>query len=108
MSCSIHILAERLPARGGRSLIHHEQGLILLFDIDGELHAIDDSCPHAGASLFSGRLEGRWLQCPAHGLRFDLGTGCPAGIKGFGLRRHGISWIGGECHVVLADQEATA
>lgn len=108
MSCSIHIPAERLPARGGRSLIHHEQGLILLLDIDGELHAIDDSCPHAGASLFSGRLDGRWLQCPAHGLRFDAATGCPAGIKGFGLRRHGISWIAGECHVVIADEEVSA
>ncbi|MBG6289268.1 MULTISPECIES: Rieske (2Fe-2S) protein [Pseudomonas] len=108
MSGVVRIPAERLPARGGRSLFHHENGIFLLFDIDGELHAIEDSCPHAGASLFSGRLDGPWLQCPAHGLRFDLATGCPAGIKGFGLRRHGISWIAGECHVVIADQEVPA
>lgn len=108
MNAVLHIPAERLPARGGRSLFHHEQRIILLFNVDGELHAIDDSCPHAGASLFSGRLEGRWLQCPAHGLRFDLASGCPAGIKGFGLRRHGISWIDGECHVVISDQEVPA
>lgn len=90
MSGVVRIPAERLPARGGRSLFHHENGIFLLFDIDGELHAIEDSCPHAGASLFSGRLDGPWLQCPAHGLRFDLATGCPAGIKGFGLDRKSV------------------
>lgn len=108
MSCSIRIPAERLPARGGRSLIHHDKGIILLFDVDGELHAIDDRCPHAGASLFSGRLDGRWLQCPAHGLRFDLATGCPAGIKGFGLKRYEIKWRADACYVVAARQEVPA
>ncbi len=108
MSCSIRIPADRLPARGGRSLLHQEKGILLLFDVDGELHAIDDRCPHAGASLFSGRLDGRWLQCPAHGLRFDLATGCPAGIKGFGLQRYEIEWHADECYVVMARQEATA
>ncbi|MFR0690316.1 Rieske (2Fe-2S) protein [Enterobacterales bacterium AE_CKDN230030158-1A_HGKHYDSX7] len=108
MSGAIHIPAERLPARGGRSLFHHEKGIVLLFDVEGELHAIDDRCPHAGASLFSGRLDGRWLQCPAHGLRFDLNTGCPAGIKGFGLRRHEVQWRGGECHVLICDEQVPA
>ena len=108
MSCTVRIPAERLPVRGGRSLFHHPQGIILLFDIDGQLHAVDDRCPHAGASLASGRLDGRWLQCPAHGLRFDLASGCPAGIEGFGLRRHAIEWRAGECHVRIADQEGPA
>ncbi|MFV3371706.1 Rieske (2Fe-2S) protein [Pseudomonas sp. NY15435] len=108
MNGLIRIPADRLPARGGRSLLHHEKGIILLFDVDGELHAIDDRCPHAGASLFSGRLDGRWLQCPAHGLRFDLASGCPAGIKGFGLQRYAIEWHADECYAVMARQEVPA
>jgi nitrite reductase/ring-hydroxylating ferredoxin subunit len=108
MSCSIRIPADRLPPRGGRSLLHHAKGILLLFDVDGELHAIDDRCPHAGASLFSGRLDGRWLQCPAHGLRFDLASGCPAGIKGFGLQRYEVEWRADECYVVMARQEVPA
>ncbi|WP_423907146.1 Rieske (2Fe-2S) protein [Caballeronia sp.] len=28
-------------------------------------------CPHNGALLASGQLEGRVLRCPAHGMRFD-------------------------------------
>ena len=46
-------------------LLHTERGLF----------ALRNSCPHAGASLANGRLVGQQLQCPAHGLRFDVGTG---------------------------------
>lgn len=101
MSAALRVPGERLPQRGGRSLFHHEKGIVLLFDVDGCLYAIDDRCPHAGASLFTGRLEGRWLQCPAHGLKFDLDSGCPAGIKDFGVRRYPIEWRAGECFVLL-------
>ena len=43
----------------------------VLFNIDGSVSAPDNSCPHNGASLASGQLEGRLLRCPAHGLRFE-------------------------------------
>lgn len=101
MSGALRVPAERLPARGGRSLFHHEKGIVLLFDVEGCLYAVDDRCPHAGASLFTGRLDGRWLQCPAHGLKFDLASGCPAGIKGFGVRRYPVEWRAGECFLLL-------
>ncbi|WP_434034750.1 Rieske (2Fe-2S) protein [Cupriavidus sp. a3] len=57
---------------GQRKLIFINGRSIVLFNIDGTYRAIDNSCPHNGASLASGRLEGSVLQCPAHGLRFDL------------------------------------
>lgn len=103
MSGALHIPSDRLPPPGGRSLFYHEKGIVLLFDVEGSLYAIDDRCPHAGASLCSGRLDGRWLQCPAHGLKFDLVSGCAAGIQGFGVRRYPIEWRGDECFVLLDD-----
>ena len=39
---------------------------------EGTLVAFDNACPHAGSSLYSGKLDGRWLRCPSHGMRFDL------------------------------------
>ncbi len=62
---------DELPP-GQRKLIFIDGKSIVLFNIDGTIHAIDNSCPHNGASLASGKLEGTFLQCPAHGLRFDL------------------------------------
>src|SRR5215467_2960617 len=68
--------------RGKRKLAFVDGRSVVLFNVDGALHAIDNSCPHNGASLASGKLEGNMLQCPAHGLRFDLMTGRMPGSGG--------------------------
>jgi len=40
--------------------------------------AVDDTCPHMGASLADGRLFGGELQCSWHEWRYDRTTGqCP-------------------------------
>jgi nitrite reductase/ring-hydroxylating ferredoxin subunit len=52
---------------------------VALFRVDDAVHAIEDSCPHAGSALGSGRLEGCVVRCPAHGLPFDVSTGCGKG-----------------------------
>lgn len=66
---------EELPP-GTRKLAFVEGRGIVLFNIEGTVYAIENSCPHNGASLAGGQLDGHLLQCPAHGLRFDLSTGC--------------------------------
>ena len=52
---------------------------IALFNIDGKFHAIDDTCPHAGAPLADGRINGCLVTCPWHAIRFDVTTGCMPG-----------------------------
>lgn len=43
---------------------------------DGEKHfAIDDMCPHMGASLATGFLENSCVTCPWHAWRFDIRDG---------------------------------
>src|SRR5690554_6637928 len=44
-------------------------------DADGELYAVDDTCSSADISLADGFVEGRTVECWAHGARFDLATG---------------------------------
>ena len=48
---------------------------VLLANVDGALHAVGDRCPHEGARLSAGRLDGRVVTCPAHGSRFDVTSG---------------------------------
>lgn len=53
---------------------------IALCNVDGKFHAIDDVCPHAGASMSAGPLRGTTLTCPLHGIAFDVTNGaavCP-------------------------------
>ena len=42
---------------------------------DGQLHALEDRCPHQGAALSFGQLEDGLLVCPLHRYRFDPATG---------------------------------
>lgn len=49
---------------------------LAVFRVDGEVFAIADSCPHSGASLSNGKISGHMVACPAHGLKFDVRTGC--------------------------------
>ena len=53
---------------------------VALFNVDGEFFAIDDSCPHQGASLGEGTLHDGRVICPLHSWIFDVRTGqCPRG-----------------------------
>jgi nitrite reductase (NADH) small subunit len=61
---------------GERKRIEVEGERITIFNIDGEYHAIRDTCPHKKtAPLLRGTLDGLGIKCPNHGYRFDLKTG---------------------------------
>jgi len=49
--------------------------LIAVFREAGQFHAIDDMCPHMGASLSGGYLENGIVTCPWHAWRFRLADG---------------------------------
>lgn len=46
-----------------------------VFHIDGEFLAIANECPHAGASLAHGHMEGDVVSCRIHHWRFCLRSG---------------------------------
>ncbi len=54
--------------------------MLALFNVNGTFYSIDDTCPHRGAPLWEGELEGQYVTCPWHGACFDVATGahlCP-------------------------------
>ncbi|MFD0774602.1 bifunctional 3-phenylpropionate/cinnamic acid dioxygenase ferredoxin subunit [Streptomonospora algeriensis] len=66
---------ENLPQ--GESLRVMADVPIALFNADGEIYAVDDTCTHQNASLSEGWLEGCHIECPLHEAAFDLRTGQP-------------------------------
>jgi 3-phenylpropionate/trans-cinnamate dioxygenase ferredoxin component len=48
---------------------------ILLAKVDGKYYAVDNRCPHFGADLSKGRLQGTTIVCPSHRSKFDLRDG---------------------------------
>lgn len=74
---------------------------VAVFSVNGALMAMEDSCPHAGASLGRGRLQGCVVQCPAHGLKFDLRTGCMPGVPSFGVKIYPVKQEEGRFWIAL-------
>jgi nitrite reductase (NADH) small subunit/3-phenylpropionate/trans-cinnamate dioxygenase ferredoxin subunit len=49
--------------------------LIALFRVGNEVFALDDVCPHMGASLSEGEVANGIVTCSWHGWRFRLADG---------------------------------
>ena len=86
-------LAE-LPEGRGRFVCQAGYDLAL-FRFGDTVYAIDDSCPHAGASLSSGRVEGRRVVCRAHGLKFGLEPSPPDAPPMLEPKRHCVRTVDG-------------
>src|SRR5262249_39855143 len=65
---------EDVPEGEGRTV---EAGgeVVAVFREGGQYFAIDDVCPHMGASLGEGQLAGGIVTCPWHAWRFRLADG---------------------------------
>lgn len=65
-------------AEGGVTRVTLGDGTpVAVFKIDGELHAIGDTCSHELASLSEGDVDPDecTVECPKHGATFDIRTG---------------------------------
>ena len=49
--------------------------MVGVYLLDGEYFAINDLCPHMGASLASGHIEDHAVMCPWHAWRFSVKDG---------------------------------
>ncbi|HEX6352943.1 bifunctional 3-phenylpropionate/cinnamic acid dioxygenase ferredoxin subunit [Actinophytocola sp.] len=76
---------------------------IAVFNVDGTLYAIDDTCTHQDASLADGWLEGCFVECPLHASCFDLRTGAPSGLPAKNpVRTHHVVVVDGHIYVDAA------
>ena len=60
------------------------QDLVLFRDDAGRWGLLDRDCPHRGADLAYGRLEGDGLRCPFLGWKFEAEPLQPLAANGFG------------------------
>lgn len=63
-----------IPTDTGK-LVEVEGCEIALFNLNGEIKAINAVCPHQGGPLHEGGLHGDKVMCPWHGWEFDVNTG---------------------------------
>ncbi|HMG30371.1 MAG TPA: non-heme iron oxygenase ferredoxin subunit, partial [Jiangellaceae bacterium] len=53
---------------------------VALIRMDGEIHAVSDTCSHEQVSLSEGEVDDGEIECWQHGSRFDLRSGQPTSL----------------------------
>jgi len=66
-------VSEVPPGKGKQAKVGDKT--LAIFNVNGTFYAIDDTCPHRGAPLSDGELEGHEVTCPWHAAVFDVTTG---------------------------------
>jgi len=70
---------------GAHRLVEHEDLEIGIFNVEGELLAIEDRCSHDDGVLLDGAVDPARcaVECPRHGSWFDLRTGRPLNLPAY-------------------------
>jgi len=89
-----------VPEGTGATFSVDDRLVALFHTIDG-YRAIDDLCPHMGASLGSGALEGTVVSCPWHAWRFDVCSGNWVDNPKLHVASHEVRLEGNEIQVRL-------
>ncbi len=66
---------DEAPEPGGLREVETGSQTICLANIEGELRALDNVCPHRQGPLGQGWIEGQTVVCPWHAWAFDCRTG---------------------------------
>ena len=86
----------------GRGRVVEVNGHSLAIFRRGErLQALDDTCPHRGASLAAGDVRGPLVYCPLHAWAFELESGGCAERPGAAVRAYRVHVEGGEVELEL-------
>jgi len=78
-ACAVSELQEDTPLRVELDGVP----IAVVLDSEGEIHAIGDTCTHGDISLSEGFVEGKTLECWAHGSAFSLCSGKPLNLPAY-------------------------
>lgn len=79
--------------------------LVAVFNRDGTYYAIDDLCPHMGASLGAGQMDEEGaVTCPWHAWRFDVCDGTWRDNPRLKVPSYPVRIEGDEIQVQLVDR----
>jgi 3-phenylpropionate/trans-cinnamate dioxygenase ferredoxin subunit len=75
---------EELPP-GEVKIVHAGEIAVGVYNVDGDLYAIEDRCSHDDGPLAEGDWEPEEYVaiCPRHGSRFDIRTGRPLTLPAY-------------------------
>ena len=97
-----------LPAAGEAREFSCGAKTICVANVNGQLAAVDNVCPHRGGPLGQGIVEGEKIVCPWHGWEFELGTGKNPFTPNLSVEAYDLKVEGDAVYARLRPAEATA
>lgn len=94
---------------GHAARVEIDETPVAIFNCNGQLYALDDTCSHAEASLSDGDLDVSRcaIECPLHGSAFDLASGDPLSLPAVQpVRSHAVDTADGVIRIALSDEVA--
>lgn len=83
MSKFVRVASAADISPGAKKIVEVDGVEVVVVNLDGVFHALEDVCTHDGGPLGEGALEGCQLICPRHGARFDVRTGAALTMPAF-------------------------
>lgn len=88
---------------GAARTVPGPKGLVAVFRAGDQFYAIDDMCPHMGASLSSGFVEAGIVTCAWHYWRFRLADGAWADNPRIKIGAYPVHVVDDEVRVEFPD-----
>jgi nitrite reductase (NADH) small subunit len=93
-----------IPVGEAKMVFVNEQ-VFGIFNVSGTFYALDNACPHAGASLSHGIIEGDVVRCRIHHWRFSIrnGTYMDETKPSCNVRTYPIRVVGDQVQIELSN-----
>jgi nitrite reductase/ring-hydroxylating ferredoxin subunit len=75
---------------------------VALFNVEGAIYAMEDSCLHQGLSLGTSKLEGNVVTCRGHGWRYNVTTGKTLHVPDYGVATYPVKVVDGKIMVAVS------
>ena len=98
---------EQLPPGKGTTVMVAGKD-VALFNVEGTIYAMDDSCLHQGLSLGTSKLEGKIVTCRGHGWKYDVTTGSTLVSPGLGVAAYAVRVVDGKIMVATDENVNSA
>lgn len=83
-------------------------GEVAVFNVDGELLAVESRCLHKGGALADGHVSDGVVTCPLHWWRYDLRTGERRGAPDLRLASYPVRVVDGRVEVLMPNAHQTS
>lgn len=88
-------------AKGTCKTVQAGDKAIALFNVDGTVYALDNTCLHQGGPLGEGILEGDVVTCPWHMWEYNVRTGEKVGVSSMKVATYPVQVEGNDIKVAV-------